>query len=144
MHTKNVTTLVDQLLGLWQEPVDEREDPEAAFRELYADPVSINGTLMPVSWLVERARALQRAFDSRTTEIVDLVETPGRVAIAFFMRARHVGRLDTPVGTVTPTGRAVEVRTIDILTIADGRITGLWVVSDDLGMLTQLDAVRLV
>jgi len=139
-----MTALVDRLLGLWQEPVDERDDPEAAFRELYADPVSINGTPMPVSSLVERARALQRAFDGRTTEIVDLVETPDRMAIAFYMRARHVGPLDTPVGSVTPTGSTVEIRTIDILTIADSLITGLWVVSDELGMLTQLDAVRLV
>ncbi|HET7855707.1 MAG TPA: hypothetical protein VFL41_04545 [Gaiellaceae bacterium] len=88
-----MTALLDRLLGLWQEPVDERDDPEAAFREVYADPVSINGTLMPVSSLVERARALHR--------------------------------------------------TIDILTIADGLITALWVVSDELGMLTQLDVVRL-
>jgi hypothetical protein len=106
--------------------------------------VSINGTPVPVSSLVERARALQRAFDGRTTEIVDLVETPDRVAIAFYLRARQVGPLVTPVGTVSPTGGAVEVRTIDILTIADGLITALWLVSDELGMLTQLDAVWLV
>jgi hypothetical protein len=37
----------------------------------------------------------------------------------------------------------VEIRTIDVLTIADGVITALWVVSDELGMLTQLDAVGL-
>jgi predicted ester cyclase len=144
VHTTNMPALLDRLLGLWQEPVDERDDPEAAFRELYADPVSINGMPTPVSSLVERARALQRAFDGLTTEIVDQVETPDRVAIAFYLRGRHIGPLLTPVGTLAPTGGAVEVRTIDILTIADGLITALWVVSDELGMLTQLDAVRLV
>ncbi|HET8651140.1 MAG TPA: ester cyclase [Gaiellaceae bacterium] len=138
-----MTALLDRLLGLWQEPVDERDDPEAAFREVYADPVSINGTPMPVGWLVERARVLQRAFEGLTTEILDQVETPDRLVIAFNMRARNVGPLVTPVGTVTPTGGAVEVRTIDILTIADGLVTALWVVSDELGMLTQLDAVQL-
>ena len=138
-----MTALLDRLLDLWQEPVDERDDPEAAFRELYADPVSINGTPMPVSWLVERARAMQRAFDGLTTEIVDQVETPDRVVIAFYLRARHVGPLVTPLGTVAPTGGAVEVRTVDILTVADDLITALWVVSDELGMLTQLGAVRL-
>lgn len=138
-----MTALVDRLLGLWQEPVDERDDPEAAFREVYADPVSINGTPMPVGRLVERARVLQRAFEGLTIEIVDQVETPDRVVIAFYMRARHVGRLVTPVGTVPPTGRAVEVRTIDVLTISDGLVTALWVVSDELGMLAQLDAVQL-
>jgi hypothetical protein len=38
-----VPAFVDRLFALWREPVDERDDPEAAFRELYADPVSING-----------------------------------------------------------------------------------------------------
>ena len=138
-----MTSLVDRLLDLWQAPVDERDDPEAAFRQLYADPVSINGTPMPVSSLVERARALQRAFEGRTTEIVEHVETPDRVVIAFYMRGRHVGPLATPVGTVSPTGRTVEIRTIDILTIVDARIAAVWVASDELGMLNQLEAVRL-
>ncbi len=44
-------SLLDRLLALWQEPVEERDDPEAAFRELYADPVSINGVSTPeASW----------------------------------------------------------------------------------------------
>ena len=44
----------------------------------------------------------------------------------------------------SPTGREVEIRTIDVLTLADGLITALWVVSDELGMLAQLGAVELV
>jgi ketosteroid isomerase-like protein len=143
MHTTNVTTLPDRLLDLWQEPVDERDDPGAAFRELYADPVSINGTPTPVSALVERARTLQRAFEGLTTEVVDQVETPNRVVIVFYMRARHAGPLVTPIGTVAATGGTIEIRTIDVLTIRDGLITALWVVSDELGMLNQLDAIRL-
>jgi SnoaL-like polyketide cyclase len=67
-----------------------------------------------------------------------------RLVIAFYVRGRHVGPLLTPIGTVPPTGRAVEVRTIDVLTIADGVIAALWVVSDELGMLNQLDAVGLL
>jgi predicted ester cyclase len=136
--------LLDSLLDLWQEPVDKRDDPEAAFREVYADPVSINGASTPLSSLVDRARALQRSFADLTTQIVDQVETPDRLVVAFYMRGRHVGPLLTPIGTVAPTGRAVEIRTIDVLTIANGVITALWVVSDELGMLTQLDTVRLV
>jgi predicted ester cyclase len=138
-----MSALTDRLLALWQEPVNELDDPEAAFRDLYSDPVSVNGQPTPVGSLVERARALQRAFDGLTTEIVDAVETPDRVVIAFYMRARHVGPLVTPVGTVAATGRPVEIRTIDVLTIVDGLVTEIWVVSDELGMLTQLDAVRL-
>ena len=144
MHTTNVAALLDRLLELWQAPVDERYDPEAAFREVYADPVSINGAPAPVRSLVERARVLQRTFAGLTTEIVDRVETPDRLVVAFYMRGRHVGPLPTPIGTVAPTGRTVEIRTIDVLTIANGVVTALWVVSDELGMLTQLEAVDLV
>src|SRR5215218_3271661 len=84
-----------QLLDLWLEPVDDRDDPEAAFRELYADPVSINGVETPVSALVDRARALQQAFADLTIEVVDHVETPTRVVFAFYLRARHAGPVAT-------------------------------------------------
>jgi len=143
LHTTDMSALMDRLFDLWLESVDERDDPEAAFRELYADPVSINGTPTPVSLLVERARDLQRAFAGLTTEMVEQVETSERLVIAFYIRGRHVGPLLTPIGTVAPTGSTVEIRTIDVLIIADGVITALWVVSDELGMLTQLDAVQL-
>ncbi len=139
-----MSVLLDQLFALWQEPVDERDDPEAAFRKVYADPVSINGVSTPVTALVERARNLQRAFADLRTEIVDQVETQDRLVIAFYMRGSHVGPLLTPIGTVAPTGATVEIRTIDVLTISDGLITALWVVSDELGMLTELDSVRLI
>jgi hypothetical protein len=46
-----MASVLDQVLDLWQEPIDKRDDPEAAFRELYADPVSINGVPTSVSVL---------------------------------------------------------------------------------------------
>ncbi len=133
----------ERLLDLWETPVDERDDPEAAFRELYADPLLLNGSPAPVSSLVDRARAMQRAFAHRTTEVVEQMEASGRLAVAFYVRGEHVGPLETPLGTVGPTGRRVEIRTIDVLTIVDGIVTEIWVVSDELGMLAQLEAVRL-
>ena len=138
-----MSDLPARLFDLWREPVDERDDPESAFRELYADPVSINGTPTPVTALVERARELQRAFADLTMELVEQVETSDRLAIAFYMRGRHVGPLRTSIGTIAPTGGTVETRTIDVLTIADGVVTAVWVVADELGMLAQLDAVQL-
>jgi hypothetical protein len=72
--------LLERLLPLWTEPVDGRGDPEAAFGEVYADPVVVNGTEMSLTALVARARSL---------------------------------------------------------------VTAIWVVSDDLGLLRQLDAARL-
>jgi len=138
-----VTSLLDRLLPLWTEPVDGRDDPEAAFGEVYADPVVVNGTEMSLAGLVARARSLQQAFDQLGIDILDTVEAPGRVVVAFVMRGRHVGPYASPLGTVAPTGRDIAVRTIDVLAFTDGLVTAIWVVADDLSLLRQLDAARL-
>ena len=48
-----------------------------------------------------------------------------------------------PLGTVAPTQRDIEVRTIDVLSVTAGVISAIWVVSDDLGLVRQLDAAKL-
>ena len=44
---------------------------------------------------------------------------------------------------VAPAQHDIEVRTIDVLTVTAGVVSAIWVVSDDLGLLRQLDAVEL-
>jgi hypothetical protein len=51
-QTGTVSALLDRLLPLWTQPVDSRDDAEAAFREVYADPVVVNGAEMSVTDLV--------------------------------------------------------------------------------------------
>jgi hypothetical protein len=138
-----MTSLIDRLVRLWAEPLPEGAAAESAFRELYADPVIVNGAELSVADLVARARSLQRAFDGFHTEVVDRVEVPGRAVVAFVTRGRHTGPLSTPLGTVAPTGRTVVIRTIDVFTLTDGLISNVWAVSDELGVLGQLDAVTL-
>ena len=82
--------LLERLLPLWTEPVDGRGDPEAAFGEVYADPVLVNGTEMSLTALVARARSLQQAFDQLGMDILDTVETPDRVVVAFEMSGRQL------------------------------------------------------
>jgi predicted ester cyclase len=135
--------LLERLVPLWTDPVDGRGDPEAAFGEVYADPVVVNGTEMSLTALVARARSLQQAFDQLGMDILDTVETPDRVVVAFEMRGRHVGPYASPLGTVGSTGRDIAVRTVDVLTVVDGLVTAIWVVADDLALLRQLDAARL-
>ena len=53
-----VTTLLERLLPLWTHPVDARDDTEAAFGEVYANPVVVNGTEMAITELAGRARSL--------------------------------------------------------------------------------------
>ena len=57
---------------------------------------------------------------------------------------RHVGPLPTPLGDLHPTGHMVEALTIDVFTVTDGKITAVWVTSDDLARLMRLHAVHLV
>jgi hypothetical protein len=128
---------------LWTQPVDSQDDAEAAFREVYADPVVVNGVETSVVDLVRRAGMPQRAFDQLDMHILDAVETPDRVVIAFLMRGRHMGPFDSPLGVVAPTQREIEVRTIDVLTLTAGMVSAIWVVADDLGLLRQLGAVTL-
>jgi hypothetical protein len=138
-----VIALLERLVPLWTQPVDARDAPEAAFRAVYTDPVVVNGTEMTITELADRARSLQRAFDRLGMHILDTVQTQDRIVIAFVLRGRHVGPFVSPLGTVAPTQRDIEVRTIDVLTITAGVVSAIWVVSDDLGLLRQLGAARL-
>src|SRR5215218_10268224 len=116
-------TVVERLVRLWTEPVSTSGDAHAAFREAYTDPVSINGVDVSVADLVERARGFQRAFADLRIELIDQIESPGRVVVAFWQRGRHVGPLETPLGVIGPTDLDVEVRVIDVLSITDDRIS---------------------
>jgi hypothetical protein len=77
-----------------------------------------------------------------SVHVVDRVETSNQIAIAFLMRGRHVGTYVSPLGSVAASGRDIEVRTIDILTVEDGLISTIWVIADDLRLLIQLGAVN--
>src|SRR5690349_20501603 len=113
----------EQLFALWRVSPHEQPDTEAAFRRLYADPVLINGAPMPVADLVARAGALHATFTDHHIEVVDRVQAPGKLAVAFRHRARHTGPWPTPLGELPPTGREVTGLGIDVLTLGDdGRI----------------------
>jgi hypothetical protein len=135
-------TIEDRLFALWTVPPDTLGDPVAAFGALYTDPVTINGVPMSVEDLVARARALHTAFAEHETELVDRIESPGRLAVAFRHRARHVGVWETPLGTLAPTGTVVTGLGIDLLTFTDGRISGIWVLADELQRILQIHPSR--
>ena len=133
-------TAVDALFDLWLTPI---EGPEAyaAFAEVYCDPVIVNGNEMALADLVIRARTLQRALAGLKADILQVVEGDSSLAVAFVMRGRHTGDYPGPFGVVPATGREVAIRTIDVLTLTDGKISRIWVNADDLGLLRQLGAI---
>ena len=94
------------------------------------------------SW--NEREAFSARFADLRMELIDEVETPERIVIVFLQRGRHVGALETPLGVVAPTGREIEVRVIDVLSVKDDRITAIQVVPDNLGLAMQLGAVQLV
>jgi hypothetical protein len=97
-----MTALVERPLPLWTQPVRARDAAQAAFAEVYADPVVVNGAAMTITYLVDWARSLKRAFDRLGMDIIDIVEALGRIVIAFIMRGRPVGPYLLPLSTVAP------------------------------------------
>ncbi len=86
---------------------------------------------------------MHRALDDVHPEPLRRIDAEGTIVIVFRMHGRHTGPLATPLGEIAPTGRPVEIRTIDVLTVTEGRISEVWVVADELSMLTGLGAVTL-
>ncbi len=138
-----MTDLVDHALALWSTPLPEGDAALAAFRDVYADPLAVNGSSTPLHVLVDRARMMQSALEDLRHEIDERCETPGRRAFAFRILGRHVGPFVTPFGEIAATGRPVELVGMDIFLVDEGdrRITGVWAVADYLGLLLQMDAI---
>lgn len=135
--------VVDDIMALWRRLPDNDEEARAAFAELYADRVQVNGNELTLDDLVARARALQSALTDIRHEMIDRVEVDDKLVIAFKLHGRHTGTLRTALGEVPATGNTVAVEGMDILTFSDGRITAITVLSDELGMLSQVSPVKL-
>jgi ketosteroid isomerase-like protein len=86
---------------------------------------------------------LKQAFSDLQNEPIEQIETGDRFVLVFLQRGRHAGPFTTRLGSVEPSGRAFEIRVIDVLTISDGRITAIEVVPDNLSLMMQIGAVRL-
>jgi predicted ester cyclase len=134
---------IERVMSLWATPVPDGPAGEESFAACYAAELTVNGMPFTLADLVARARGLQAAYSDIRPVVQRVVEAPGVVVVAFDMHITHTGTLSTPLGPLAPTGRTAVVRTIDILTVHDGRITGIIVVADELGLLTQLGALRL-
>ncbi|MEJ2890110.1 ester cyclase [Actinomycetospora aeridis] len=138
------TDFVTRLMDLWSTPlpVDDAA-ARAAFGELYTDPVRINGTDMSLADLLTRARATQGAYGDLDRKILERVEAPGKLVVAFRMLGTHTGPIATPLGTVPATGRAVDIRVVDVLTLTGGRISEIVMVADELANLHRLGVLAL-
>jgi SnoaL-like polyketide cyclase len=139
-----MSQLVDRALRLWSEPLPEGNGAVAAFRNVYTDPLEVNGESTPLQVLVDRARMLQGALQGIRHHIKQRVEAPGRQAFAFQITGRHVGPLETPLGEVAATGREMTLDGIDIFLVDDeaDRVTGVWAIADLLALVIQAGALE--
>jgi SnoaL-like polyketide cyclase len=136
---------VDRLLRLWTDALPRDDEAAAdAFRGLYADPVTVNGTPLSAADMVARARVMQAALAEPEREVLAVVESGDAVAVAFRLAGRHVGPLDTPAGRLPASGARIDLRVIDVLSIAGGRISAIWMVGDWLGALAPTGMVRVL
>ena len=110
---------------------------------MYAEPVTVNGVPLTPGDLVVRARAMQDALEEPEREVLGVVDAGDSVALAFRLAGRQVGPLATSAGLLPPTGRWLDIRIIDVLSLTDGRISGIWMVADWLAALAAAGAVRL-
>jgi predicted ester cyclase len=85
---------------------------------------------------------MQGALERPEREVLAVVDAGVSVAVAFRLAGRQVGPLDTSVGRLPPTGQRIDLRIIDILTLTDGRISGIWMVADWLTALAAAGAVQ--
>jgi hypothetical protein len=135
---------VQRLLRLWTDPLPADDAAAAAaFAEMYSDPVTVNGARLTAADLVARARTMQAALERPEREVLGVVDAGDSVAVAFRLAGRQMGPLETPAGRLPPTGRWLDLRIIDVLTLTGGRISGIWMVADWLGALSAADAVHL-
>jgi ribosomal protein S18 acetylase RimI-like enzyme len=140
--------VVARAMALWGQPVPDGEAGLTAFRDVYADPVVVNGVETELSVVVERARMLQGAIADLAHHVDALIVTQARRAFAFRITGRHAGPLLTPLGTVPATDRRVEIAGMEIFEVdevdeADGRVTRIWAIADHARLLAALDAVTL-
>lgn len=82
--------------------------------------------------------AYKAGFPDLRHEIVDAVEQGDRVAVRLRITMTQTGTFATPQAEVPPTGRTVVLESADVVTVADGRITGWHTYFDQMSMLGQL------
>jgi uncharacterized protein YndB with AHSA1/START domain len=134
---------VERLLRLWTDPLPDDDGAAAeVFRQLYADPVTVNGAPLSAGDLVGRARAMQGALEQPEREVLAVADAGEAVAVAFRLAGRHVGPLDTPVGRLPASGAWIDLRIIDLLTVTSGRVSDIRMVADWLSALARAGLVR--
>jgi steroid delta-isomerase-like uncharacterized protein len=79
-----------------------------------------------------------RAFPDMKKELTNQIASGDQVVCEFELRGTHDGPLQTPAGEIPPTGRAVHLFVIEVMTMRDGKLANLRNYSDTATLMRQL------
>ncbi|QNI33601.1 ester cyclase [Alloacidobacterium dinghuense] len=82
---------------------------------------------------------MRTAFPDLKVALEGLVADDESIAIAYTLTGTHQG----PLGEITPTGRQIKIRGVQLAKFKDGKMVERWGSSDQLGMFTQLGVTQL-
>lgn len=115
----------------------------ALFDELFADDFVDHtpqpGTTPDKPGVRALYAGLREGFPDFRPEIKWQIESGGMVTTYKIYRGTHTGEF---LG-IAPTGKAIEIESVDVMRVADGRITDHWGVANLLKMMTQLGVFSL-
>jgi len=115
----------------------------AVFEELFADDFTDHtpqpGTTPDKDGVRVLYHALREAFPDFRADIQWQIVSDGMVTTYKIYHGTHAGS----IFGIAPTGAAVEFETVDVMRVADGKITDHWGVGNLLKMMTQIGAVHL-
>jgi steroid delta-isomerase-like uncharacterized protein len=110
---------------IYEEMWNER-DFDALMRTATEDcevtAIPFNQTLRGQSGYRQWGESWATAFPDARVEIKRVMATDDAVVLEFIGRGTHTGPLSTPLGTIPPTGKKVELPFCDILEIRDGSV----------------------
>jgi steroid delta-isomerase-like uncharacterized protein len=116
------------------------QDPEAGLGLLSADFVRHDANLPEVVGAAAQRdflRGVFSAFPDIHIEVDQLITQADIVAVRLLIRGTH---RDEFLG-IPATGRGINIQSVDIFRLADGKIAEQWVLMDALGMMQQLGAI---
>ena len=82
-------------------------------------------------------RMFREAFPDLKATVEDILSEGDRVAA----RVKYTGTHEGEFMGVPPSGKTIEVETIDIVRVVDGRAAEHWGVTDNIGLMQQIGAI---
>lgn len=145
--TAGGTTTEEVVMGQARETMDRitramTAGDRAALEQLYASDATGEtpdlGRLEGGAAIADYLLAFKRAFPDASYESTSAFESGSTAIDEGYLVGTHTGPLASPGGDIPPTGKAVRLRSCDVLEVADGKGVSHRFFYDQLEVMTQL------